>query len=78
MNKAISLNQDRKQWVDLGIHPEACITIPESCGAAGGSLTFWTKINYNDGSPRGIVSTALAAHWTTQFWIITTDYNKIR
>ena len=41
---AVSTNISRSQWVDLGIHPEACMTLPETCGASGGAVSFWMKL----------------------------------
>ena len=43
-NSALTLNRHRRQWVDLGIHTEACMTRPETCGAAGGAISLWLKI----------------------------------
>ena len=60
INDAISLNHTRSQWVDLGILTEACITRPETCGALGGAVAFWMRIDYNveEGEYRGIISSA--------------------
>ena len=44
VNAALSLNHTRSQWVDLGIHTEACMTRPETCGAAGGAISVWLKV----------------------------------
>ena len=44
MNFALTLDHTKKQWVDLGIHTEACMTRPETCGAAGGAISVWVKI----------------------------------
>ena len=44
VNYALSLNQTHHQWVDLGIHTEACMTQPETCGAAGGAISLWLNI----------------------------------
>ena len=44
MNKALALDRTRSQWVDLGIHTEACMTQPETCGEAGGSISLWVKV----------------------------------
>ena len=38
------LDQTRSQWVDLGIHTEACMTRPETCGAAGGAISLWVNV----------------------------------
>ena len=44
MNCAVSTDRTRSQWVDLGIHTEACMTRPETCGAAGGAINFWIRL----------------------------------
>ena len=31
------------QWVDLGMHTEACMTRPDTCGAAGGAVSLWLR-----------------------------------
>ena len=41
---ALTLNHTMKQWVDLGIHTEACMTRPDTCGAAGGAISLWVKV----------------------------------
>ena len=38
---AVTLNHTKKQWVDLGVHTEACMTRPETCGAPGGAISVW-------------------------------------
>ena len=48
----------KQQWVDLGMHTEACMTRPETCGAAGGAISVWINAIYYDyysGIP-GIIS----------------------
>ena len=52
VNSALILDNTRKQWVDLGIHTEACMTRPETCGAAGRALSMWVNViacSSNDG-----------------------------
>ena len=44
VNNALTLDQTRKQWVDLGIHTEACMTRPETCGAEGGAISVWVNV----------------------------------
>ena len=44
VNEAVSLDRTRSQWIDLGIHTEACMTRPETCGAAGGAISLWVKL----------------------------------
>ena len=55
VNKALILDQNKKQWVDLGIHTEACMTRPETCGAAGGAVSLWMRV-IDCPSTGGIVS----------------------
>ena len=38
--------EQRNQWVDLGIHTEACMTRPETCGAAGGAISMWVTCDW--------------------------------
>ena len=44
VNCAWILNKTRNQWIDLGVHSEACMTQPETCGAAGGAISFWMYV----------------------------------
>ena len=44
VNKAWSLDETRSQWVDLGVHNEACLAQPETCGAAGSAIRLWVKV----------------------------------
>ena len=44
VNNVWTLNSTKSQWVDLGIHTEACMTRPETCGAAGGAISLWVKL----------------------------------
>ena len=44
MNNAWNLDHTKKQWVDLGIHSVACMTRPETCGAAGGAISLWANL----------------------------------
>ena len=44
VNSALTLNRTNNQWVDLGIHTEACMTRPETCGAAGGAISLWINV----------------------------------
>ena len=52
----MATDRAQKQWVDLGTHTEVCMTQPETCGAAGGAIGFWIKVDhcFNVG---GIIST---------------------
>ena len=44
VNSALTLDHTQSQWVDLGIHIEACMTRPETCGSAGGAISVWLKV----------------------------------
>ena len=43
---AIDMNQTKKQWVDLGVLQEPCLTRPETSGAAGGAVSVWVKKDF--------------------------------
>ena len=32
------------EWIDLGVHYEACMTDPQTCGAAGGAISIWLRL----------------------------------
>ena len=49
MGSAVGLSIGMKQWVDLGVLQEACITRPETCGAAGGAVSLWARLRVCDG-----------------------------
>ena len=50
------LDQTRSQWVDLGDSGQkACMTRPETCGAAGGAISLWVNVIECPGNG-GIVS----------------------
>ena len=58
MNSALNLDHTKSQWVDLGVHTEACMTRMVCC-AAGGAISLWVKMidcPYN----AGIVSSLAA------------------
>ena len=67
MNFALTLDHTKKQWVDLGIHTEACMTRPETCGAAGGAISVWVKIRDCHGQGGIISSQTNAASGTLLF-----------
>ena len=74
INGAISFVQTRKQWLDLGILDEACIAHPETCGAAGGAVAFWVRINHDRAG--GIVSSCKRDYTASHFRI--TSYTELR
>ena len=43
VNSALALDHTQRQWVDLGIHTEACMTRPDTCGSAGGAISLWGR-----------------------------------
>ena len=67
INGAISFVYTRKQWLNLGILDEACIARPETCGAAGGSVAFWVRINHDRAG--GIVSSSKYDYSASHFRI---------
>ena len=56
VNSAVSLDHIRRQWIDLGLHSEACMTRPETCGEAGGAISAWVNLVECPSSGDGIVS----------------------
>ena len=44
INFAVCTNRLRMQWIDLGIHTKACMTNPNTCGAAGGAVSLWRRV----------------------------------
>ena len=51
-----------QQWMELGNQSQACITIPESCGAQGGTISVWVKIvecPTGDGGSAAIITSFL-------------------
>ena len=62
MNSALTLDITKSQWVDLGYHTEACMTQPETCGAAGGALSLWVNLIDCNGDRPGIISSCRTYH----------------
>ena len=48
------LNSSEGQWIDLGVHFEACMVDPEVYGIAGGAISVWLRVF---GPMGGILST---------------------
>ena len=42
VNMAVSTNASRRQWIDLDIHTEACMT-RMTRGADGGAISVWIR-----------------------------------
>ena len=53
-------DHSQRQWIDLGVHPEACMTRPETCGAAGGAVSFWVMLVDTDYDEVGGIITSYA------------------
>ena len=32
------------RWIDLGIHNEACMVQPDTCGEKGGAVSLWHRV----------------------------------
>ena len=62
MKKALALDRTKKQWVDLGIQTENCMTQPETCGEAGGAISVWMKLNDHGTRYYGLISTCIYGH----------------
>ena len=58
MNSAVGTDHAKSQWVDLGIHTEACMTRPETCGT--GAMSRWMKL-IDCSALCGIISTRVLA-----------------
>ena len=54
VNKALTLDRTKRQWVNLVIHTEVCMTRPETCGSA---ISFWMKLIGCPNTGGGIIST---------------------
>ena len=44
------------QWIDLGVHYEACMTDPQTCGASGGAISIWLRL-HSSGNDGGFLTT---------------------
>ena len=65
VNKALTLDHTRSQWVDLGIHKQACMAQPETCGSAGGAISLWVKMVDCSTEPCGIISSWVSGSTAT-------------
>ena len=50
INSVVSTNRSRNEWIDFGIHTEACMTDPVTCGTAGGAISLWLKQTFCSGA----------------------------
>ena len=57
IGNAISLDHEKKQWIDLGIHTSLCMTRTETCGAAGGAVAFWFRLSDKSVGDDGMITT---------------------
>ena len=60
-NFAVSTNRLGMQWIDLGIHTEACMTNPNTCGAAGGTVSMWRRVIDCPSGDLGVFTTITGA-----------------
>ena len=44
IHSAVATDRTKRQWIDLGLHTEACLTQPETCGTAGGAISLWLNL----------------------------------
>ena len=65
---AWDFNRTRHHWVDLGVHTEAYMTRPETCGAAGGAINLWVNI-IDCPSGSGIISSNAKDSWTASSFV---------
>ena len=42
------LDARRRQWLDLGIHIDVCLTDPDSC-YSGAAMAMWMRVESGDG-----------------------------
>ena len=49
------LDKEKNEWLDLGIHTEACLTQLDTCGSTGGALSMWIKLGSS--TYTGIITT---------------------
>ena len=55
MNTVVRTDHTVQQYLELGNQSQACITIPETCGSQGGTISVWIKpLGCQDGG--GIIS----------------------
>ena len=70
VNKAIATNSSQKQWVNLGIMSEACITLPDTCGPEGAAVAVWVKI-YKCANSNGFLSSLKSGKTGFMFYCFT-------
>ena len=79
INKAITLDHTKGQWVDLGILEEPCITRPETCGAAGAAVSVWLRWTVEQLSNiAGIISSHASHNHRSTHFIIASSFGGLR
>ena len=71
MNTVVTTDRSLQQWLDLGNQSQACITIPESCGAQGGSISVWFKLG--DSNTEGAIISSMTQPQTSFSFYFYTD-----
>ena len=67
---AVNLDRNHQQWINLGNHPEVCLTNPETCGPAGGALSMWLSVDCTEEFESGIIASQGDYTMTRGFYII--------
>ena len=44
VNNAVGTDVTHEQWIDLGVHTEACLTRPDTSGTAGCAISMWVRV----------------------------------
>ena len=50
-------DKDQRQWIDLGFHPEVCVTNRYGCGSAGSAVSLWLRLLDCPEGGGGIITT---------------------
>ena len=64
------------QWIDLGVHYEACIVDPPTCGDAGGAISIWLRV-LSDQIDGGLLTTINKNGTDTSTGIQISDYSEL-
>ena len=56
MNTVVRTDRTMQQYLELGNQSQVCITIPDSCGTQGGTVSVWVKPLDCDADGGGIVT----------------------
>ena len=71
MQKALTLDYERNQGVNLGNRTDVCFAEPHTCGAAGGAVAFWIRIGESRKTDYIITSLAKLSPFSTGFYLLT-------